>query len=497
MRALAMAAAAITLTGTQAPEYPVLVSPERNWSATLRIDARALHDDIAANHPGPVNPEDPGFARQNEAQFQLALRRAEHARTYADYFFALREYVASFNDGHLGFGAYGDTPSDSRWPGFLTTYQADGSQRVVDRAENAPVPLGARLLGCDGRSADQLSQELVGRFVGRWSLLSQRLQFGSWLFSDEGNPYIRRPVRCMFDVAGRRQAVVLNWRPIGFGELIRKSLRIQGSPPRDVGTRTLADGTRWVSLGTFDSQAGQGGSLPALMESLRAGRAGLAAAPAIVLDLRGNGGGSSDWSSQLAEIIWGGARIDRLPSGGARVDWRVSAANLSALREGRERLMAAGGLSQAAQRWFDQVATGLAGALARGESLWRQPEDEGHSAAVMRAEAHGPRRPVFFITDAACASACLDAVDLWTTLGAVHIGQTTGADSFYMEVRSRRLPTGLGNIVVPMKVYRGRSRGANQPVVPVHAFAGDIADTAALERWIAGLPERRRIALRP
>lgn len=490
IRAIALATAAISLTAMQLPA-------ERDWSLALRTDAQALHDDFAANHPGSVNLEDPGFARQNEAQLRLALRRAERARTFADYFFALRAYVAAFDDGHVNFGVYGDTPSDSHWPGFLTAYQVDGSQRVMDRAENASVPLGARLLSCDGRSADRLSEEIVGRFVGRWTLLSQRLEFGSWLFGDDGNPYVRRPVRCLFDVAGRRQEVTLTWQPIDLWDLIQKFNRLRGRPAREIDARTLADGTRWIRLGSFDShpQSTHGRALPPLIASLRADRAALVAAPAIVLDLRGNGGGSSDWSRQVAEIIWSRARIDRLPHGETRVDWRVSAANLASLRESRDRQIAAGTLSPQMRRWFDQVTTGLADALARGETLWRQPDEEDETRAQPQDEApveSGPSGPVYFITDAGCASACLDAVDLWSALGAVHVGQTTSADTFYMDVRTQRLPSGLGGIVVPMKVYRGRGRDANEPVVPVHAFTGDIADTAALESWIAGLSARGR-----
>ncbi|MDF3983047.1 hypothetical protein P3W24_15850 [Luteibacter sp. PPL201] len=42
-------------------------------------------------------------------------------------------------------------------------------------------------------------------------------------------------------------------------------------------------------------------------------------------------------------------------------------------------------------------------------------------------------------------------------------------------------------LAVPMKVYRGRRRGSNVPLVPRDAYPGDLTDTAALERWIAGL----------
>lgn len=42
-------------------------SPERDWATVVRTNAQAFHDDIAANHPGPVNRLDPGFAVRNDA----------------------------------------------------------------------------------------------------------------------------------------------------------------------------------------------------------------------------------------------------------------------------------------------------------------------------------------------------------------------------------------------------------------------------------------------
>jgi hypothetical protein len=38
-----------------------------------------------------------------------------------------------------------------------------------------------------------------------------------------------------------------------------------------------------------------------------------------------------------------------------------------------------------------------------------------------------------------------------------------------------------------MKVYRGRDRGSNVPLSPVHRYDGDMRDTAALGTWIATL----------
>lgn len=90
------------------------------------------------------------------------------------------------------------------------------------------------------------------------------------------------------------------------------------------------------------------------------------------------------------------------------------------------------------------------------------------------------------VADASCGSACLDALDLWKRLGAMQVGVETSADSLYMDVRPERLPGGLARISVPMKVFRGRVRGSNEPHVPDRRYDGDMRDTAALEAWIRG-----------
>ncbi len=469
---------------------------ERDWGATLRQDAQALHDDLVANHPGAVNAEDPSFARINDAQLRLAFERAENVRNLSGYFFALRAYVAAFDDGHLNVGMFGSTQTEMNWPGFLTGYDLDDAQRVKIRLDDAPVPLGARLVSCDERSASQLAHENVGQFFGRWSLPSQRLKLGNLVLVDFGIPYIRRPVRCRFEIAGRTQDVLLAWRPIEPREYWRRMSELAPRRSQPVSSHTLADGTRWISIATFDGnpQSPAGSALRLLIASLREERRQIAAAPAIVLDLRGNQGGSSDWSHQIAEILWGRESLGRISRTEMQVDWRVSWANLAVIRARREEQAAGGGLSPAMSRWFDQVASGLEAALARGEALWRQPMDETLAEAnIVANESRLPplRGLVYLVTDASCASACLDAMDLWRALGAIHVGQTTGADALYMEIRNQRLPSGLGSIDVPMKVYRGRPRGANQPVVPNHRFSGEIANTAALQSWIARLRQRR------
>jgi hypothetical protein len=146
-------------------------------------------------------------------------------------------------------------------------------------------------------------------------------------------------------------------------------------------------------------------------------------------------------------------------------------------------------MSDEMRRWFDATVDGLAAAHDRGEPLWRFTEPK--PAKTPGEPPAPPAGPVYFVTDSGCASACLDAADLWGALGAIQVGQETSADTLYMDVRPDTLPSGLSRIIVPMKVYRGRTRGSNEPLRPAHPYPGDLRDTGALAEWIAALPENR------
>jgi hypothetical protein len=479
-RWLAAAAGALTIAAADAP---------RDWSAVLKGDAQAFHDQIAEDHPGPYNRLDPGFARRNDAGLALALQRAATVRDYPGYLWAMRGYVASFDDGHVAFDLQKPEPVALAWPGFLTGFDGAGRQVVRTVADGVALPIGAVLEACDGVAADRLAARNVGAFRGRWQLASSRAMQGGRLFVDARNPFIVRPVRCRFRVGSERHDVTLAWRPLSDAEF---DTRFAATAPRarpPFGTRTLADGSRWYSMRDFDGDP-EGDTAKALRPMIAAmarDRVAVAAAPRIVLDLRGNGGGSSEWSQQIARILWGQAAIDRLDIDSEAVDWRASAGNLTTLQGYKAAWQASPDGSPEAIAWAGKVANGLAGARARGEPLWRDASDDAAKPKAAGTRVPPPSARVFVLTDWGCGSACLDAVDLWTALGAVQVGQDTSADTLYMDVREKMLPSGIAQAVVPMKVYRGRKRGSNVQAVPRYRYTGDMRDDAALERWLAGL----------
>ncbi|WP_188945884.1 S41 family peptidase, partial [Polymorphobacter multimanifer] len=459
------------------------VATERDWRQTLETDSRAWHAEQAANHPGPHNQLDPGFPARLDAALAGALQRAGSVRTPGGYMFAMREMVARFNDGHMYIGFNDTLDVQGQWPGFIAAYR-DGALVVRHAEAGTGMAIGDRILGCDGRNPEALLAELVAPWRGGWDLVAERERHGWRVFHDYGNPWVKRPARCRVGNASAERDITLEWRPEPdkFTDLVARTATGRRAP---IALRDFAGGS-WISAGSFSAAEGTAAeiALPVLVDAVRARQQSLREAPLLVLDVRGNTGGSSDWGAQLARLLWSPAAIARIAADrdkAIHVDWRATPANLAAIDAFCGPALAGNsGASPEALDWCRASTSGLAGAIARGDPLWREP-DGPSAAATVAPQTFAPRtKPTYVLTDSACGSACLDTVDLWTALGAVPVGRTTSADSDYMEVRDIDLPSGLGSFSVPIKVYRGRPRGSNVPVEPAHRFDGDMGDDAAL-----------------
>ncbi|NEX95081.1 peptidase S41 [Caulobacter sp. 17J65-9] len=483
---IAVAAAAVLASTAQAAEP----GGNADWGAALRQDAEAFHDLILDSHPGPVDPENPGFKPLLERGLKAALVRAKTAKTYPDYYFALQTYAASFDDGHLGLTNYRTDGFvfTSRWPGFLTALRGDRNE-VVFREDEAAPPMGAVLVSCDGRAADALAAEVVGRTAGRWSLRSRREAYSAALFVDYGNPYVRRAQRCVFEANGARKTYALAWRDLPAATR-DKGFAVASAPrfTTPIELRPYGDGGFWVGLGSFDGDptSADGVKLTALSKAVEARAGDLRAAPVVVFDLRGNNGGSSSWLSGMAKSLWGAEYVAAREPQSEGVDWRVSDGNIAHMGFLKEMFGKAETPDPELMAWLDGAVAGLKAAKAEGRPYWRKADEEGAPEPAVVADTPMKAKAYVF-TDFNCASACLDAVDLLTALGAIHVGQETSADTAYMEVREQRLPGDRVTAYVPVKVYRGRPRGSNVPAAPAVRYTGDLRDTAAVEAFVGGL----------
>lgn len=491
-RTLAAVSAAVLAAAFAAPVLAQDAAPTpapENWGTALAQDARAFHDIILDSHPGPVDAENPGFNPHLEAGLALALERARTADSYEDWYFALQEYAASFNDGHLSLTKWAGMGHEwtAGWPGFLTGLRTgpDGERHeVVFSRDPAAPPEGAVLVGCDGRPAEALAAEIIGRGAGRWALPSRRAMFASTLFVDQHNPWVRRAEACEFRVGTETRRYALSWRPLP--NAVRDEGFAAARSPRHTAPIELRawGGGQWIGLGGFngDPTSADGVALTALQADVEARADEIRQAPAVVFDLRGNSGGSSAWINALAATLWGEAEVAARSPESEAVDWRPSEKNIAQIEEYKVLM----GSNPEVVAWLTTAAEGMRAARAEGRPLWREPEED-EAAATPPAGPSPMKARTWVLTDSGCASACLDAVDLLKALGATQVGQETSGDTAYMELREEPLPGGRAVARIPMKVYRGRPRGDNETHVPAHEWTGALGDTAGIEAWLAGL----------
>lgn len=385
-------------------------------------------------------------------------------------------------------------PVKQRWPGWTVSLR-DGKY-VVATAGAAAVKdapeAGSELVSCDGRPAETLLREDVLPYDGNPALEASRMNVAPLLLIDRGNPWRKLPARCTVREGGKEREVVLTWRDLDAAEgQARAQTAAFGAPP-PFAVRDFGPGGVWVSLPRFYATS------PEVGDSLRAAvkqASGWRGRSVIVFDVRGNTGGSSQWGADMLRNLYGADFEATLKAPESPrpeyVEWRVSPENQRYLASLEEPLAQQFGKDSPVMGWLSGIRQGLAQAQQRGDALWREPaKDEAKPAGASKPGASVPnpvKGRVFVLTDGKCASACLDFVDNALRFpGVTHVGLPTLADTPYMEVRGEVLPSGMARLNLAMKVYRNRPR-SGLPFAPVHRYAGDISDTASLEKWVLGL----------
>ena len=462
-----------------------------DWTATYRDDLQAARRIILESHPGPVDKLNPGFREWLDAGFEQQMALAESINTADAYVYAMRKYVAGFRDGHLGVHFDIDR-GPARWPGFFTTWR-NGTLVVhtIDPAIDSELAEGDRLQSCDGQTAETLVRERVFDFQFDPALPANWVPAAARSFVDLGNPFTDVPKKCIFIRENREIAVDLEWRELSWDEHMGGYDAARGRTRPEIGLYVPETGVYWLQASTFGPDETQIEKYEDAFRQLREART---SAKLVVLDLRGNNGGSSMWGDLFAEALW-----DTLPGNdkdnSQYVEWRVSADNIEYWETVPSILRTQFGKSHSSIDWANHILRNLETSLKDGQDLWRETPVDGAQEAkdTPTAETSRPATPsydgtVVVLTDTTCGSACLDAVSLLARVpGTVHVGSVTAADTQYMESRAAPLPSGLATLVIPIKVYRGRVRPDGGYFTPAFRFDGLHWTDGALRAWVLSL----------
>lgn len=455
-----------------------------DWRAAARQDISAAYQSYLANHPGVHDATNPGFNARLERARDAGLLAAGEVTDRAGYVRTLGLFSAEIEDGHAL--AFAKPPAAGaagmEWPGFVAAWR--GEAMIVHHAgPNAPAPSGAQVVACNGMPIrDFVLQAMRPRGL-------RPAEAGLWWFRAPQIFYFNaadaryRPSRCTFRTAAGERDAELNWSPVppGYDPLLTAATDGERTA---IGLTEPRPGLFLVGLPDFNPDAEGVAAYNRLYDTLRSRRHELAAARAVVLDLRHNNGGSSAWSRDVARILWGQEPVDRAMADyfrGVSIWWRASPDNIAymATMEQRIRESGRGALADSTRANAD----GMRDALAQGRPFFVQPVSDGDAPAGP-APASDFEIPVYVIVPGRCASACLDALDVFTRFrNTILIGAPTSGDSTYMEVRVADLPSGQGRLVVPNKFWHARPRGSGEIYTPRIAMtAADWSTAAFLDR---------------
>jgi hypothetical protein len=449
--ALCLAFVAAAPAAAQSPDTPP------DWSALAVADVEAAYAETKANHPGMFDPTNRDFPALLERARTEALDYARQTTTAGGFAASLQRFAAVLDDGHAGAYAalpHADTPP-VRWPGFVAAWRGD-AMYVYKSAAGGPAE-GSKIESCNGRPVEELVRTNVFAWrtgvktPGEWWYSARRL------FVDGGNPFVTLPQTCRFVSAGKAEDRTLTWGPVPeYYQQWRDGASNGDLLP--IGLVERAPGIQWIAMPDFQPDDAGVAAYKALDAELAAKADALRGARAVVLDLRFNQGGSSAWSYRIAQALWGKEAVDtRADAKSARqqVWWRPTPGNLASLRELVDRFKREDDPESVA--WAEEHIALFEKAIASNET-WvvksdPAPADRTIPAPLLTA-------PVYVIVPGQCASACLDAIDVFKLFPrTILIGAPSGSDSTYMEVRNPVLPSGKARAIIPMKMYVNRPRG--------------------------------------
>lgn len=401
-------------------------------------------------------------------------------------------------------------PVVTTWAGWAVQRQG-GRYRVSGRAAQWPVDtpqVGEQVLSCDGRPLDDLLADKVAPFVTRLTHLESTKSDLAWYLTHESPTFpLWEPLgvsRCTTRTAtGEIRHYGMAWQPLADKDSQALALALaQPRAPRQGITQVRPD-VHWVHASNFQPRSRKA---VARFEQMLDGIRQTGDAQAVVLDVRGNGGGNSMFGDRILLALLTDAILkeDEPPQPQRpRAYWRVSTIAQEALEKRQARFRETEGADSEAYQFTLQMASLMKDAASRGQDFVEQPRsDTSHPEFQQDAAQERARRfsgQLVLVTDAYCMSACLDFVSAALQIpGIVHVGSPTGTDTQYTDVGRMALsPTVMFGF--PLKVWKnhGRQDKEGQPYVPQFVFDGNLADTAAVQAWVLNsvLPTAGKIRL--
>jgi len=467
--------AGFTLIGcTSVPTDHNKVSP---WQRMLQIDVEAAYQLLSADHPAMAKSLNNKKFQDNIERGRLqALERAKQVVNFEGYLATMKGLANSARDKHI-WSRTSYKSTKQQWTGFIVSRHGDSYIVVEDETNGISESLkGAELMSCDRVPIKEFAENKLGGFYAVWSVEAQRIQKAPNLLIDNGNPFVLRPKVCTFSLQGTKIEQKLAWRSIKKEALRERLTAARNRGAAGFGLRSF-EGGYWIALQSLNSKAGK------VVSEVRDNEEQLRKAGIVVLDMRGNGGGNSQYGEEIAKVLFGNDRYTALQAdqkSSCESVWRVSPGNLKQMHYYVEHF---GATMPEFIKTFKPLVDLAESAYSNGEEFTGVTTCNKPVSPTKALPSITSKGEIVVVTDNTCFSSCLNVVDKFKKLGALHLGQSTDAGTHYMEVREELMPSGLSffSTLQAMSPSSPAQYGAFEPDI---FYESNIADTKLLEKWV-------------
>ncbi len=489
MKTLLAAASALALTAVAG------TAAAQNWGEQARRDLTAAHANLRDNHPGAVVQGAAGDAFRSWLDTGLAEANAmaDRANSGDAQAFLLRWYGRGFDDSSTMIRPTFETLDPwfaTAWPGVATGWR-DGAYVVthVKQGVRGAPPLGARLVSCGGKSAEDMAQERLDGWEANLSTEAGRIRSAPYLLWNRNNSFVGGgvPASCRFQVGRREREFRLQTitgdlagQEAGF----RSAMYWPSAQPLGV---EQVDGRAWIHVHSLADDAGWEAFFAQVESQLDAIRS----PNGLVIDLRGAQGTALNATARgygLANRIWTPEfTVSRQPPA-EEITYRATAGNRQWFADTLARMQGDPNFvannapiienTQAIVAAFDR-------AMAAGQTSFTLA---GPQPAADTGAPNPVQGNVVVLIDSGCSVGCLDVLDLLTRLPNVRTaGQPTDVYSMFVEPTVVRLPSNYTELTYGHKAWVGRADRHNQPVAPQVAYTGEATDEPAVRAWVSSL----------
>lgn len=392
---------AVVLLALLPVEASRATQPQAAWRDMAQSDLDFIKQELNTLYISAVFPDAAAFQQRITASYKVALQEVAQVRDIGGYRAALGRFVYSMDDAHVSIN-FRLAQTGYAWPGCLAVYQ--GRRFLTTASADAAIADGLEITACDGMPMDEWSRRVAVHEGGHPGLGRTNSAMARAIFVDRGNPFLKRPSQCT--IGGR--SVALAWRPIAAADYTDRIRAQPTTRSREATITPFGEDGAWVRMGYF--YPGDKHEADAF-HRLIADAASLRQKSVIVLDVRGNGGGTYHWFMGLLRGLYGQPYIDHVARARlAIVPVTRAHERVVALYEQYRSVADAFQASPDIATEWDPEHAGLKRATASGSAYFR-PAGAPPAAPAGPVPANPVKAQVYVLTDFSCGSACIAFVD--------------------------------------------------------------------------------------